>query len=664
VLRNGALRLVHGALVAVLAGLVGCTPPSYWGTHAGQGVLLSRDAYAQALIARARARRFAYANAWLRLGHYRRDPLGGAYESEADGPSFFLSNRGKRSPEAELEAMIRALLVPVSAGDDHTLDAHPACRFPARVLVLERELGLDLSRLGAPRCPGFSSFLSELRPGGVMLVFTSYYLNNPASAFGHTFLRIRKAEGFALGKKRELLDYGVDFSANVTTSNPVAYAIMGLTGMFEGTFKRVPYYYKVREYNDVESRDLWEYELAFDAHQLQVLAGHLWEVGQTTFDYYYLSENCSYHVLGLIEAARPELTLSSAMSSPVVPAATVQALFQHEGLVRGVRYRPAMRSQLEARLEALSPDEQDRVAALMADTEASLGGLGPERAIAVLDAATDLIDVRYARELLFERAGEGATRKQRLLERRASLRLASPDLEVEGERDKAPEHGHAPRRAGLSAGIDTGQNLFVGADFRLALHDLADPAGGYPDLSQIEFLPVRARFGLVSERFRVRLDEAALVRVISLSSFERFDRHISFQLAVGARSIDGGLCARCTAGNLLIGGGLARAFVRDAIALFVLGDLEVLLGPWFRRGTRVPVQAGVGPSGGLRLRLHPRLILLAKGRWYALPYQDPSSRFQADAVLRFQVFRAVALSAEGRAIREGVEGQAFVLGYF
>ncbi len=83
----------------------------------------------------------------------------------------------------------------------------------------------------------------------------------------------------------------------------------GLLGLFRGDFRKVPFHFKVREYNDFESRDLWEYELAFSPAELELFAAHLWELGSTYFAYYYLSENCWYHVLASIEVVRPELDL-------------------------------------------------------------------------------------------------------------------------------------------------------------------------------------------------------------------------------------------------------------------------------------------------------------------------------------------------------------------
>ena len=78
------------------------------------------DAYVEALVARARAAQLARDPGWLKLVHYRLGMFGpgyhgGGYESEADGEGFFLSPRGKGDPEAELEATLRALFMPLSA---------------------------------------------------------------------------------------------------------------------------------------------------------------------------------------------------------------------------------------------------------------------------------------------------------------------------------------------------------------------------------------------------------------------------------------------------------------------------------------------------------------------------------------------------------------------
>ncbi|MET0287546.1 MAG: DUF4105 domain-containing protein [Polyangiales bacterium] len=621
---------------------------------------------ADVLIELAKQRGLAHSPGWLKLVHYKKHPVTRRYASDADGMDFFLARSGKFDPQAELEATLRAFLSPATSASDADQDAHPACRFPARTLFLMAQLGLDPSWLGVSHCPAFNGYVGELRPTGASLIFSSYYLNNPSSAFGHTFLRIHK-ESYAVGERRELLDYGIDFSADVTTSNPVAYTVAGLTGLFHGTFKRLPYYYKVREYNDVESRDLWEYELELTGPQLLLLVAHLWEVGKTYFDYFYLGENCSYAILSVVDAARPETDLMRDVSSPVVPAATLEILASRKELVRSVHYRPSLRTQFNAKVASLERAEAALVEELSVDPELPIA-LSPERAILVLDAAADLIDILHEREMLKHRSeSPAARRKQRLLERRALLRIPSPEVVVPTDLTNAPERGHGARRLGLLGGRDAGNNAYVGLDFRLALHDLADASYGFPDGAQIEFLRGQLRLGEVKDRFKVRLDRVDLVRVLSLSSMERFQKHVSFQVALGLMGVVESKTRTRTAGHALFGGGLARGFLGNALFLWAMADAQLLIGLPFsdsERGDKTPLRIGAGPSGGLRARLHPRLILLGTGSYYWYPAQLPDARYQVDATLRWQFVRNLALSAEGRLHRYGLEAQGALFWYF
>src|SRR5690606_16042676 len=136
----------------------------------------------------------------------------------------------------------------------------------------------------------------------------------------------------------------------------------GLLGMFPGVYRRIQYFYKVREYNDYESRDIWEYELALTPAEVLTVCAHIWELGSTYFDYYYLDENCSYHILGALEVARPDIELLAHVRFPALPVDTLRALYQNEGLVRSVHYRPSARTAFTERIGRLEPEEVDWVA--------------------------------------------------------------------------------------------------------------------------------------------------------------------------------------------------------------------------------------------------------------------------------------------------------------
>ncbi|WP_242344909.1 Lnb N-terminal periplasmic domain-containing protein [Anaeromyxobacter terrae] len=615
-------------------------------------------AQAAPLVARARASRLAEDPGWLRLGHWRRGLRG--LRSEVDGREFFLAKTGKIDPAAELEATIEGLFSPGPFAEEL---ADPFCRFPARVAFLAARLGLDPAALPPRSCPKLDDFLARVRPGGVTLVFSSYYLNNPSSSFGHTLLRLDKAEGALEGKHFELLDYGVDYAATVDTSNAILYAVKGLFGLFKGEFKHYAYYYKVRQYGDFESRDLWEYDLALAPEETQLLARHLWELGGTWFAYWYLDENCSYHVLGALEAAAPRLDLLSHVGRAVVlPSDTVKALYANAGLVRAVHYRPSIRTQFEARARALDALELRTAVELAGRPAAPFpDALAPERRVAVLDAAQDLLDLRHGRKLVMGEDPAAAQLRQALLERRAEIPVPSVALEVPAPEVRRPDQGHGSFRAGLAGGASRAYGGYAALDGRLALHDLADPLRGYPPTAQIEFLPTRLRY--YPEHQRLELDDVSLVKVVSLNPVSRWDQRPSWRMRVGATTVRDGGCAGCLAGAIELGGGLGAANLAGPVDLLALGDAELLGSPRLDGIRGAGVRLGLGPSALVRIRAGERAVLLAEARWRYLPFAVPEQTWTVSGTLRLHLARALSLALEARAAPEERDVQAGVLVY-
>lgn len=612
-------------------------------------------------VAKARSLGLAARSPWLRLGHYQ-PTLGGGWRSQVDGAPFFLSGAGKSDPDAELEATLRGLFQPPSGAAD---DDHPLCAFPARAAWLRDQLEIPAGELPSLTCAGFSEFFERLDPVSVTFVFSSYYLNNPVSAFGHTFLRVNSAASSGAPAKRELLDYGIDYAAVTGQENAVWYAFKGLFGMFPGKFSAMPYYYKVRKYNDMESRDIWEYDLSLTQDETRFLVKHLWELGRTYMDYWYLTENCSYHILGLLEAARPELDLTSALAKPVLPANTVRAVVSAPDLVRGQHYRPSIRAQFRERIRDLSATQRDFVERLAADASSPLPPpLSPAQAAAAFDAAVDLLERQSFRELIADPGGSAARDKQRLLERRAALGVASPELALAPRSQDLPHAGHGSRRAGTGGGVSTDGGGFAEANFRIALHDLLDPPSGYPETAKIEFLPVQARYFFESDR--LRLEEAYFVRVLSLSPRDRFEKDLSWKVAAGATSIrENGCRDPCTAAHLGAGGGLAWGWRGDAVLLWATLDVDLLASPRLDGGLGGgPVRAGVGPSAGLRLRPHPTLVGLVTGKWSLLQGQDPGQTWQADGGLRWRWLPNLAAGVQASAHPRGASVGLNLYRYF
>jgi hypothetical protein len=621
-----------------------------------------RRAYLGRLVREARRLRLAERPEWLHLGHYR-GTLGGGLESEPDGDDFFLSPRGRTSPIDELSATLAAFFSEPRGGGP---DDHPICRFPARFNWLDSQLHFDRALLPAPPCPTYHAFRATLDAATIKLVFSAYYLNTPASAFGHTFLRIdsRRSEGHE--NRRDLLDYGIDFSAEVDTGNAVLYAVKGLTGMFDGVFRKLPYYYKVREYNDLESRDLWEYELKLPQEAVDRVVDHLWELGYTSFDYYYLTENCSYHVLGTIAAAVPRAHLMDRLRFPVLPTDTVKAL-DDAGLIEKVEYRPSLRTVFRTRVAALSRGERALVADLAyAPGTAIPDSMPPARRALVLEAAQDLIDIRHYKEILGNPDSRGARMKLQLLERRAAIDVVSPELAVRTPWEQQPDGGHASRRWGLGGGAayrgGSGAG-FAALHYRLALHDLLDPARGYPDTMAIEFLPTELRIDGASGH--LSLERLELVNISSLSPMDRFEKRPSWRFDVGAwRHRDLG-CDACLGPGARFSFGSTLASDGGGLAVFALVATEAFWSPDLEGGVRdSTARFALGPEGGVRVRLTPSLVWLTEGGWSWLPDQSPWQTWRAASGLRWGFWRSLAFDLRGAWEPESIEGQAALLHYF
>jgi len=641
------------SLVALLVSLAAADP-------AAAAAQAPDPSHLDELVHRARTLRLWEDPGWLRLGHWRRNAKGG-WKSEVDGTEFFRALFGKTDPRAELEATLRGFFDARPVADELS-DAQ--CRFPARFAFLAGRLGIDLARLPPRRCPRFEAFLERVRPRSVTFVFSSYYLNNPASAFGHTFLRLNKEDRARDGKAYELLDYGVDYAATVDTPNAVLYALKGLLGFFQGHFSNYAYYYKVRQYADAESRDLWEYDLALEPGEVAMLTAHLWELGGTFFWYWYLDENCSYHILGALEAAAPRLTLLDHVGKVVVlPSDTVKAVFANPGLVRGIHYRPSIRTQFLARAEKLSSNDLAAVERLARDPSASLPTtLSKDARAAALDAALDQLDLRHMRELVVGTAPEAARARQVLLERRSALAVVSPPLEVPPPADRAPERGHGSLRLGAGAGASSRDGALAVLDLRLALHDLGDPPDGYPPLAQIEFLPTRLR--LAPRDGRAELDESWLVRVLSLNDLSRFDLRPSWRVKLGAATVRDAGCERCLAGQAELGAGFTFAEVLGVADLYAGVDAAVEWSPRLAGISGSEVRAGAGPGGLLRIRLGKRAAVLGDARWRLLPGASPRETYDLRGLVRFNAVRGFSIGLEVRRTPTADEGTGLLLGYF
>ncbi len=567
------------------------------------------QAVTESVVQEARAKNLADRNEWRKIVHYRKTLFG--WEAEADGVGFYVHPEGKTNPQAELEATLRGFFSTEKRKPEGF--AMPAqtvrCQFPARWEWLNRELSLD-QRIPKEDCEEFEKFRKRMAAQSATLIFSSYHMNSPSSAYGHSLLRLNKTATPQSSDHQQLLDTGLNYAALPNTTNPVWYAISGLAGLFPGAFSTMPYYYKVREYSDYESRDLWEYNLNLTQEEVDRLVAHAWELGSTTFSYYYLTENCSYHMLTLLEVAVPRANLVDRIPFWVIPSDTIKAIMDEPGLVKNVHYRPSLNTQFTARLARLDRNEQrvlKRITKSRNRDEVSLI-LDPARQGEILDAYIDFIDLNFADQLMTKDPEVSEWKQQTLI---ARSRLPTSDPLKISTPDDAPHMSHGSARLSVYRNESPRQGGSTGVSMRFALQDLTEVSTGLPPDSEIEFFDFHGRWW--DREKTLRLEDFTLFEVATFAPLSDYNMRPSWRFRLGADRIYDPRCSNCTAGSLVTGGGgTVQILGSPRTTAFLLADLAVQGSGSFEE-SRISLLAG--PSLGLRTELHKRVIWLNEARY-------------------------------------------------
>jgi len=604
--------------------------------------------YLAELISKADGLELAGQRQWHTLLHYQPDPLFGV-TSEVDGPNFFTAPNGKKNPVAELNATLVRFFDPPVA--DPKTDPHAQCRYPARYAWLKEQLGFDPQRLPEQACPQVEGWLATVHAEQVVMVFPSAYLNNPASMYGHTFLRFDDPE------KPSLLDQAVNYAAIVAGDQKgFLYAVRGIFGAYEGHFSVWPYYTKVQEYGEYENRDIWEYTLNLTPEQLRRMLTHIWELRDTYFDYFFFKENCSYHLLALLEAADPSLELTRRFHMYTIPTDTLRLLVNTPGLVSDVDFRPARSTVIRHRRTTMTDHEVD-LAMQVADghhpAEVAPDDLSPERWTAVLELADDYLLYRESEAEFGQLAPEQAAVKNRILTARSRIGGQGPDVQVPRPA-VAPHEGHRSGRLQAGGGVRFAEPYRT-LQFRAAYHDLMDPDQGYEPNTRLIFFDIEGRY--FPNKERAELSRLTVLDIFSLYPWDPLFRSMSWRVNAGWRSMEDRGCPHCSMAHFNFGVGHtveANWIGRDLFYLF--GDLDANYSDSFRHDHAV----GGGLEAGVLLALTPvwKVGLSARYTGYALGEPFESRRTQAKTNLRLT--RNVGLRAE--VIRNDFRGRVGYVG--
>lgn len=507
----------------ITALLILCTP-AYSGadTQPSWQLLVDGGAYTQAvarvsgqannplsqLIQQAHAHELSKHPMWRALLHYEKN--GNGYKSQVDASYFFMDDNGKSDPSAELDSTLAAMFA-TSVKKPMRLTAY--CRFVARRSWLFKLLPAANDLIPAQECPEIERFTQYLQAHTLTLVFPAAHPNSPSSAFGHTLIRIDKKDQ---APETRLLNMSINFAAEVPPEvSSMAYALKGLSGGFQGKYRLLPYHIKLREYAQIENRDTWEYQLKLTQLQVDQILLHSYEMLISYYDYFFLSENCSYHLLSLLNVAFAEDSLLEEFDWWTIPIDTIKLLRKRDLIGDGI-FVPSTIKTLRARRQLLP--QNDRKLALngwrneLASIDTELSALSPQRQAAVLDLLSDYN--RYERLKTDPGASAMSSKERAVLSRRSKLSVSTPEPTVQAVQ-AAPELGHKTTRLSMRLVNRQANANHLEIGFRPAYHDFKDPAYAYGNNAAIDFFKIVAARDLQTDENFLRL-----LRLISIESIE------------------------------------------------------------------------------------------------------------------------------------------------
>jgi len=595
---------------------------------------LDGDAYLAQLISRAEQAKLADQREWHLLLHYRKGLFGG-YESEQDDPGFFMSANGKTDPAAELAATLTQFFSAELVGRSR----QPAqCAFIARYHWLKEQLKFDPTRLPPLACERFDRWYEDFEVEAISLIFPSAFLNNPASMFGHTLFRVDQK---GQTEQTRILAYSINFAADVPPGAGLAYPIRGIFGSYKGYFSTIPYYLNVQKYRDIENRDIWEYRLNLTETQLRRFLMHAWELGNAYFDYFFFKENCSYHILALLDYADPDLHLTDEFMFWTVPADTVRLIVSKPDLVSQITYRPSRGTVIKRKREFLSAEERDLAHRMTQDPVALktslFNRLDLPRQAFVLDLASDYL--RYRIDTTNSPKPEWKERNRDVLKARSQLRIPSEEFTVRPFA-KQPELGHKMHRIAIGGGWRN-NDTFEEATFRGGYHDLLDPEVGYTPDAQIEMASITVRH--YNRADQTRVERATLLNLLSLSPLDAVFHAPSWKLNVGMNTIRHRDCQLCSNGFVNSGiGGAKELRVLKREVLFAFAEVEANVSGAYDERHRV----GGGGTVGMLADITDRWKMMATGSYLRFPLGDKSDDFRWYVGSRFTIAQNWAVRLE------------------
>ena len=430
---------------------------------------------------------------WSKLLHYRDG------SSEIDSDNFFISKEGKTNLKKELFETIDSL----EKGQNNVL-----CRFPLRVKWLKQNIPSLENKIINYECSELNQYLSLINAKYVTMVFPTAHINSPASMYGHTFLRVSS------DKDTALISNAINYAAKTNDTNGLVFAYKGLFGEYEGRYSILPYYEKIKEYNSLEQRDIWEYDLDLNEEEVNRLVLHTFELKDSYSDYFFFKENCSYNILWLLEVARSDLDLVSKFTFKTVPLDSIKILKPYN-LIKDSKYRHSSMKKMKNILEEKIENKEYLESFVNENVELN-ENLSVDDKISYLD-----FKISY---LQYQRASNKIEKKEYIKKYLELLKQRSTYNQISNYEIKAPIN---PLDSHDSARISFYYDSADSFEFALkpVYNDIYDISDGYLQGAYINFFDLNLK---KQKDENIKLDRFTLLKIKSLAPRDMFFKPISW----------------------------------------------------------------------------------------------------------------------------------------
>ncbi|MDD1780022.1 DUF4105 domain-containing protein [Enterovibrio sp. ZSDZ35] len=462
------------------------------------------------------------------LLHYEKGLVG--EESLINDPSFFLSPKGRVSPEEELKATIQAFYQ----------TPETQCKFPARKHWLNEQL--QFPSLPNVDCSDYQNYLEAFGAQSISLVYASGYLGNPASMYGHVLLKFNNSEN------HEYLDNTFNYGARVPEDdNKLVYIFQGITGGYQGYYANQKYHHQNLTYSESELRDLWEYRLKLSEQDVTFVLAHLWELENASMTYYFFTENCAYQLAKLLELVI-DAPLVAKNKLWVMPYDVIVMLNDANGghYIDEVIYHGSRQEHLYNRYKQLDDDEKLSVQYI---TEQ-----GIENIPAHLDShdevsAKKIIDTLYDYYAFVDVKNSGLmeeqTKKRKLLLTKRFL-LPPGDIQWSDPEQSPPHHSQNTAMLQVSPLYNDAFGKGLELRFRANYYDMLNLNAARIPYSQLNTFDLRLLYEIDEDKWHFR--ELTLFDILNLNVSQtglQEDKRYAWGVSAGYRptSLD---CADCS----------------------------------------------------------------------------------------------------------------------